>query len=92
MNTFAQFGNALLGDGGAGLFAAFGGLIILVWIIGIIASIFWIWMLIDCLVSNMPTGEKILWFLVIFFTHLLGALIYFFVKRSSSCDNRPAVA
>ena len=64
---------------------------ILVWIIALLATIFWVWMLIDCLVSTMPTGEKILWFLVIFFTHLLGALIYFFVKRGSSGTSRPAV-
>ena len=75
----------------AGLFAGVGGMIVFFWIVGILLSIFWIWMLIDCLVSNMPTGEKILWFLVIFFTHLLGALIYFFVKRSSTGTNRPAV-
>jgi hypothetical protein len=91
MSTLAPFGSALLGQNGAGLFAAFGGLMILVWIIGIIATIFWVWMLIDCLVSTLPTGEKILWFLVIFFTHLLGALIYFFVKRGSSGASRPAV-
>jgi Phospholipase_D-nuclease N-terminal len=29
------------------------------------------------------TNEKILWFLVIFFLHLLGALIYYFVRRKN---------
>ena len=91
MSSLVQVGGTLLGEGGAGLFAAFGGLMILVWIIAIAASIFWIWMLIDCLVSSLPTNEKILWALVIVFTHLLGALIYFFVKRSGSGSNRPAM-
>lgn len=69
------------GGAGAGLFAGIG----ILWLVIVLAlSIFWIWMLIDCLTSAMPSGEKILWFLVIFFLHILGALIYFFVKRSSS--------
>ena len=44
---------------------------------------FWIWMLIDC-IRNKGLGdtEKILWFLVIFFLHALGALVYFFAGRS----------
>jgi hypothetical protein len=28
------------------------------------------------------TGEKLLWFLVIFFLYFIGALIYFVVRRS----------
>ena len=91
MSTLSHLESMILGDGGAGLFAAFGGLMIVVVILGIVASIFWIWMLIDCLASSLPTNEKILWALVIVFTHLLGALIYFFVKRSGRGTNRPAV-
>jgi hypothetical protein len=92
MSSLVQVGGALLGQNDAGLFAAFGGLMILVWIIALLATVFWVWMLIDCLVSNMPTNEKILWALVIIFTHVLGALIYFFVKRSGSgSGSRPAI-
>jgi hypothetical protein len=61
--------------------AALGGLVILLIILALVTSIFWIWMLIDCLTSSKPTNEKVLWFLVIFFLHLLGAIIYFFVAR-----------
>ena len=67
-------------DGG-GLLA--GGVFMLFFVaLGIAASIFWIWMLIDCLTGSFRPTEKLLWFLVIFFLHLLGALIYFFVARS----------
>jgi hypothetical protein len=52
-------------------------------LIGLVAFIFWIWMLIDCLSSSRPTGEKVLWFLVIFFLNLLGALIYYFLGRTA---------
>ena len=62
---------------------ALGGTMIIFWILALIASIFWIWMLIDCLTSNLATPEKILWFCVIFFLHLIGALIYYFVARPS---------
>ena len=68
----------------AGVFAGLAGFMIVVWILVLLASIFWIWMLIDVLTSNMDTTEKLLWALVIFFLHLLGALIYFFVKRPSA--------
>ena len=58
------------------------GMMIVFWILGILATLFWIWMLIDVLTSAMEGTEKILWFLVVFFLHFLGALIYFFVRRS----------
>jgi len=50
-------------------------------VLALIATIFWIWMLIDCLTSNLPSTEKLIWVLVILFLHVLGALIYFFVGR-----------
>ena len=34
------------------------------------------------LTSNNDTNEKILWFLVVFFLHILGAIIYFVAGRS----------
>jgi phospholipase D-like protein len=52
-----------------------------VWILALAATIFWLWMLIDVLISKRETNEKILWFLVVFFLHFLGALIYFCVAR-----------
>ncbi|HLZ60832.1 MAG TPA: PLD nuclease N-terminal domain-containing protein, partial [Ktedonosporobacter sp.] len=45
-------------------------------------SIFWIWMLVDCLINQrLKGGAKVGWFLLIFFLHWFGALIYFFVGR-----------
>ena len=67
---------------GTGFFV-FGGVFMIVFIlIAIVGSIFWLWMLIDCLTSNMATNEKLLWFLVIFLLHFVGALIYFAIRRS----------
>jgi Phospholipase_D-nuclease N-terminal len=69
-------------DGGSGdLLGGALGLMCLFWVLAIAASVFWLWMLIDALLHEPTTNEKILWFLVIFFLHLLGALIYFFVRK-----------
>jgi hypothetical protein len=69
-------------DPTVGLFGGMAAAIIIFWIIALIASIFWLWMLIDAVVYEPTTEEKILWFLVVFFLHFIGALIYFFVRRS----------
>ena len=55
-----------------GMFAGMGAIVILFWIIGLLATVFWIWMLIDCLTSNLPTTEKLIWAIVIVFTHIVG--------------------
>jgi hypothetical protein len=67
-------------DGG-GMLVGLGAFVFVIWLLVILASIFWIWMLIDALVNEPTTEQKILWFLVIFFLHIIGALIYFFVRR-----------
>ncbi len=44
--------------------------------------VFWIWMLIECLTKEPDTGNnKVVWALVIVLTHIIGALIYYFVRR-----------
>jgi hypothetical protein len=59
--------------GGCGVFGA---------ILGVIATVFWIWMIVDCVVSPQLTGtDKIVWLLVIIFLHIIGALIYYLVGR-----------
>ena len=51
-------------------------------VIGLLGTIFWIWMLVDCATKerNQDT-EKIVWILIILFTHFIGALLYLFVGR-----------
>ena len=59
--------------------------------IGIAATVFWIWMLVNAITNKGITDtEKIVWVLVIVFTHFIGALIYFFVGRPK--HKLPAVA
>jgi hypothetical protein len=66
---------------GAGVFFGLGSVALILFLV---TSIFWIWMLIDALTNNsLDPAMKIVWALVIFFLHLLGAIIYFFVARKS---------
>ncbi|MBI1175907.1 hypothetical protein GC207_00550 [bacterium] len=62
------------------LFAGFVGLVALA--ISLLGTIFWIWMIIDCATKESSEGnDKIIWILIILFTHIIGALIYFFARR-----------
>ena len=61
-------------------FAA-GGVFLVILALVILTSIFWLWMLVDALTNEPTTEQKLLWFLVIFCLHFVGALIYFFVRR-----------
>jgi O-antigen/teichoic acid export membrane protein len=48
----------------------------------ILSSLYWLWMLVDCITKESNEGNtKIAWLLIILFTHLLGALIYYLVRR-----------
>ena len=58
--------------------------------LGLLGTVFWIWMLIDCAMNEPSEGnDKLVWILVILFAHLLGALIYFFVRRPKRPPLRP---
>ena len=52
-------------------------------IIPIAITIFWIWMLIDCITNDkIRGGSKIFWLLAIFFSHIIGAVIYYFMRST----------
>ena len=51
-------------------------------LIGVLGTVFWIWMIVDCALHESSTGnDKIVWILVILYTHLIDALLYYFVRR-----------
>ena len=55
---------------------------ILIGLISLAGTIFWIWMLVDCAMNEPSEGnDKLIWIIIIVFTQLLGALLYFFIKR-----------
>ncbi len=44
---------------------------------------FWIWMIVDCAKRNFKKDiEKVVWILVLIFTGIIGALIYYFVVKA----------
>ncbi len=48
----------------------------------LLGSLFWVWMLIDCASKESSEGNtKVVWILIIVFTQIIGAAIYFFVRR-----------
>lgn len=50
---------------------------------------FWIWTLVDCLLHESAEGsDKIAWTVVIVVLQLLGALLYFFVRRPRRSTHR----
>ncbi|HLQ27700.1 MAG TPA: PLD nuclease N-terminal domain-containing protein [Ktedonobacteraceae bacterium] len=50
--------------------------------IAVFATIFWAWVLIDCITKEPSEGnDRIVWLLVILFVPLIGSLLYYFVRR-----------
>ena len=76
----------LLGIFGA-IYAIFVGAIFLFYcliiIFALVSFVFWIWMLIDALSrKNYDTeNERLLWCLVVFLGHWIGAVIYYFIVK-----------
>jgi hypothetical protein len=73
----------LADDPGADLVGGLLTFMAVVWLVVIAATVFWLWALIDALTHEPTANDKILWFLVIFFLHFIGALIYVVVRRSN---------
>ena len=59
--------------------------ILLIPVVGILGTVFWIWMLVDC-GRRLAEGDrgKLGWIVAIALTHLLDALAYFFFGRRSA--------
>jgi hypothetical protein len=53
--------------------------------LGLLACIFWIWMLIHAITNKgLDSIEKLIWVIVILCLHFIGGLIYFFIGRPKS--------
>lgn len=55
--------------------------VILVIALAIASLVFWVLMIVDCATRKLPDGERIAWILVLIFTGILGATIYYFVVK-----------
>jgi cytochrome c oxidase assembly factor CtaG len=48
----------------------------------ILGSLFWLWMLVDCPMKESSDGsDKLVWIIIIIFTHFIGAVAYFLFRR-----------
>jgi hypothetical protein len=48
----------------------------------LLGTVFWIWMLFHAIINRgLSNTEKIIWVLVVFFLHFIGALLYFLLGR-----------
>jgi hypothetical protein len=51
-------------------------------LVGLAGTVLWIWMLVDILTRETDNdNQRLVWALVVVFTHWLGALIYLFARR-----------
>ena len=56
-------------------------LIPIIWIaFCILVFVFWLMMLIDA-IKNAPKDMKLIWVIVIIFTNIVGALVYYFIEK-----------
>ena len=70
----------------------FGGLGLVILGLILLASIFWIWMLVDSITNPGLDGtERLVWVLVIFFTHILGAVLYLLLARGKRGGAAPRI-
>ena len=78
-----------MADPGAAV-AGFVGIFFLVWLLfmflflvtGVLGTIFWIFMIVDCAKREFKTdNDKVVWIILLALTHVLGATIYYFVVK-----------
>ena len=64
--------------GGLGIMA---GLTIL--LVALLLTIFWIWMIVEAITNHaLDDTERLVWVLVIFFSHFVGSILYFVLVRN----------
>jgi hypothetical protein len=57
-------------------------LLVFAFLIGILGLGFWIRMLVECATKEADTGNtKVVWAIIIVFTNMIGAALYYFVRR-----------
>lgn len=73
----------IIGNSAAsGLLVAEVALGLLVAEVALLAAAFWVWMLVECAVKEADYGNnKLTWVVIIVFTNIVGAALYFFVRR-----------
>ena len=50
--------------------------------VGLLAFAFWIWMILDCAKHETEGSTKIVWLLIIVLAGVVGAPLYFFIRKT----------
>ena len=58
-----------------------GGSEIIIGLVGLAFTAFWVWMIVDCATNEESGTTKIVWILIILFAGCVGAPIYYFVRK-----------
>jgi hypothetical protein len=61
--------------------AALGQWEILLIAVSILCVAFWVWMIVDCAIHETTTGARVAWLLVIIFGWMIGAPLYYIVRK-----------
>lgn len=60
------------------------GFVVFIVILALLALVMWIWALVDCFQNEeLNRNNKLLWIIILLFTFTLGAVLYYFMARSS---------
>lgn len=55
---------------------------LLIFFLAVTALTFWIWMIVECATKEPSQGnDKVVWIVIIIFAQVIGALIYYFIRR-----------
>ncbi|EFH81870.1 PLD nuclease N-terminal domain-containing protein [Ktedonobacter racemifer] len=89
-NSLAHPFQTVLSLAGAGAAFLIIGVIFVAALFGLALTAFWVWMLIDCVRNRyLKDDARVVWALVIFFTHLIGAFVYYLTEYSGRKRNAP---
>jgi hypothetical protein len=62
--------------------------ILLVLLLGIVGTVFWIMMIVDC-ATRQSDPDRLVWIVIILFTHFIGATLYYFIQRPKGAPRGP---
>jgi hypothetical protein len=58
-------------------------LIMLIAVVFILLTVFWIWMIVDCAKRDFKKeNEKVVWILIIVLVGVIGSIIYYFIVKA----------
>ncbi|MCU0291693.1 MAG: PLD nuclease N-terminal domain-containing protein [Thermoanaerobaculaceae bacterium] len=62
---------------------------LLMTVVGIGGTLFWIWALADCIQHETSPQQRLMWAVIIALGHVIGGLAYFFIRRPRRRASRP---